>query len=236
MRTLNIKRKMKKIFRTIGATIVAVLVLFTVVLTASVLLNLIVAKSLPDMSIPMYRACGMAIFSSLALVFFGLSVLKVVSSRLSRFLNKSDDNPDGESAREYVKKELDEAKKELDETKKELECRLHERYLMELRGFVKAMQTYKFDAFEKVLVRDFRNTKWRAAIFAWRDDREDHYPFRTTDNEGYDFCLPFNYITARLLDTTLSLEELLEQEEKKNEELNKDTPKEGDSENKESED
>lgn len=188
------------------------------------------------MSIPMYRACGMAIFSSLALVFFGLSVLKVVSSRLSRFLNKSDDNPDGESAREYVKKELDEAKKELDETKKELECRLHERYLMELRGFVKAMQTYKFDAFEKVLVRDFRNTKWRAAIFAWRDDREDHYPFRTTDNEGYDFCLPFNYITARLLDTTLSLEELLEQEEKKNEELNKDTPKEGDSENKESED
>ena len=206
---------MKKIFRTIGATIVAVLVLFTVVLTAAVLLNLIVAKSLPDMSIPMYRACGMAIFSSLALVFFGLSVLKVVSSRLSRFLNKSDDNPSGESAREYVKKELDEAKKEL-------ECRLHERYLMELRGFVKAMQTYKFDAFEKVLVRDFRNTKWRAAIFAWRDDREDHYPFRTTDNEGYDFCLPFNYITARLLDTTLSLEELLEQEEKKNEELNKD--------------
>lgn len=69
MRTLNIKRKMKKIFRTISATIVAVLVLFTVVLTAAVLLNLIVAKSLPDMSIPMYRACGMAIFSSLACVY-----------------------------------------------------------------------------------------------------------------------------------------------------------------------
>lgn len=215
MRTLNIKQKMKKTFRTIGATIVAALILFTAVLTAAVLLNLIVAKSLPDMSIPMYRACCMAIISSLALVFFGLSLLRVVDSRLSRFLNKSDDNPDGESAREYVKKELDEAKKEL-------ERRLHERYLIELRGFINAMQTYKFDPFEKVLVRDFRNTKWRAAIFAWRDDRDDHYPFRTTDNEGYDFCLPYNYITARLLDTTLSLEELLEQEEKKNEELNKD--------------
>ena len=157
----------------------------------------------------------MAIINSLALVFFGLSLLKVVNSSLLRFLNKSDYNTDAESAREYVKKELDEAKKEL-------ERQLHERFLMELRGFVKAMQTYKFDPFEKVLVRDFRNTKWRAAIFAWRDDREDHYPFRTIDNEGYDFCLPYNYITARLLDTTLSLEELLEQEEKKNEELNKD--------------
>lgn len=208
MRTLNIKRKMKKTFRTIGATIVAVLILFTVILTAAVLLNLIVAKSLPDMSIPMYRACGMAIFSSLALVFFGLSVLKVVASRLSRFLNKSDDNPSGESAREYVKKEL--------------ERRLHERYLIELRGFMNAMQTYKFDPFEKVLVRDFRNSEWRAAIFAWHDDREDHYPFRTTDNEGYSFCLPYNYITARLVNTTLSLEELLVQKEKEYQELNKD--------------
>lgn len=140
MRTLNIKRKMKKTFRTIGAAIVAALILFTVVLTAAVLLNLIVANSLPDISIPMYRACGMAIFSSLALVFFGFSLLKVVASRLSRFLNKSDDNPDGESAREYVKKELD-------ETKKELERRLHERYLMELRGFVNTMKIYKFDPF-----------------------------------------------------------------------------------------
>lgn len=229
MRTLNIKQKMKKIFRTIGAIIVAVLVLFTVVLTAAVLLNLIVTKSLPDMSIPMYRACGMAIFSSLALVFFGLSFLKVVDSRLSRFLNKSDDNPDGESASEHTENEPD-------ETMKEANRLLHNRYLIELRGFVNAMQTYKFDAFEKVLVRDFRNTKWRAAIFAWHDDRDDHYPFRTTDNEGYDFCLPYNYITARLLNTTLSLEELLEQEEKENEELNKDKSKDGDSENKDSED
>lgn len=215
MRTLNIKRKMKKIFRTIGATIVAALILFTAVLTAAVLLNLIVAKSLPDMSIPMYRACGMAIISSLALVFFGLSLLKVVASRLSRFLNKSDDDTDGGSASEHTKNELD-------ETKKELERRLHERYLIELRGFMNAMQTYKFDPFEEVLVRDFRNSEWRAAIFAWHDDREGHYPFRTTDNECYSFCLPYNYITARLVNTTLSLEELLELKEKEYQELNKD--------------
>lgn len=85
-----------------------------------------------------------------------------------------------------------------------------------------AMQTYKFDPFEKVLVRDFRNSEWRAAIFAWHDDREDHYPFRTTDKEGYSYCLPYNYITARLVNTTLSLEELLEQKEKEYQELNKD--------------
>ncbi len=220
---------MKKIFKTVGATIVAALILITAILTAAVLLNLIVAKSLPDICMPIYRACSMAIFSMLALVFFGLSVLKVVASRLSRFLNKSDDDTDGESAREYVKKELD-------EVKKEQERRLHERYLIELRGFVNAMQTYKFDPFEKVLVRDFRNAKWRAAIFAWHDDREDHYPFRTTDNEGYSYCLPYNYITARLVNTTLSLEELLEQKEKEYEELNKDQAADGDSENKESED
>lgn len=144
-----------------------------------------------------------------------MGIIKFAVSRLSRFLNKSDDNQNGDFAGEYVKNELD-------ETKKELERRLHERYLIELRGFMNAMQTYKFDPFEKVLVRDFRNSEWRAAIFAWHDDREDHYPFRTTDNEGYSFCLPYNYITARLVNTTLSLEELLEQKEKEYQELNKD--------------
>lgn len=87
-----------------------------------------------------------------------------------------------------------------------------------------------------MLVRDFRNSEWRAAIFRNKDDREDHYPFRTTDNEGYSYCLPYNYITAPLVNTTLSLEELLEQKEKEYQKLNKDKAADGDSENKESED
>lgn len=220
---------MKKIFKTISASLVTALIVFAAILTAVVLLEMFVVKLFPDVSLPIYRACCVAIFTVLFVIIFGLGIIKFAVSRLSRFLNKSDDNQNGDSAGEYVKNELD-------ETKKELERRLHERYLIELRGFMNAMQTYTFDPFEKVLVRDFRNSEWRAAIFAWHDDREDHYPFRTTDNEGYSYCLPYNYITARLVNTTLSLEELLEQKEKEYQELNKDKPKAGDFGNKESED
>ena len=206
---------MKKIFKTISACLVTALIVFAAILTAVVLLEMFVVELFPDVEKPIYRSCCVAIFYVLFVIIFGMDIIKFAVSRMSRFLNKSDDNQNGDFAGEYVKNELD-------ETKKELECRLHERYLIELRGFMNAMQTYTFDPFEQVLVRDFRNSEWRAAIFAWHDDREDHYPFRTTDNEGYSFCLPYNYITAPLVNTTLSLEELLEQKEKEYEELNKD--------------
>lgn len=206
---------MKKIFKTISASLVTALIVFAAILTAVVLLEMFVVKLSPDVDLPIYRSCCVAIFNVLFVIIFGMGIIKFAVSRLSRFLNKSDDNQNGDFAGEYVKNELD-------ETKKELERRLHERYLIELRGFMNAMQTYKFDPFEKVLVRDFRNSEWRAAIFRNKDDREDHYPFRTTDNEGYSYCLPYNYITARLVNSTLSLEELLEQKEKEYEELNKD--------------
>ena len=216
---------MKKIFKTISASLVTALIVFAAILTIVVLLEMFVVKLFPDVSLPIYRACCVAIFNVLFVIIFGLSIIKFASSRLSRFLNKIDDNKNSDSAVEYVKNELD-------ETKKELERRLQERYLIDLRGLKNAMQTYKFDPFEKVLVRDFRNSEWRAAIFRNKDDREDHYPFRTTDNEGYSYCLPYNYITASLVNTTLSLEELLEQKDKEYQELNKDKPKAGDFENK----
>ena len=216
---------MKKIFKTISASLVTALIVFAAILTIVVLLEMFVVKLFPDVSLPIYRACCVAIFNVLFVIIFGLSIIKFASSRLSRFLNKIDDNKNSDSAVEYVKNELD-------ETKKELERRLHERYLIDLRGLKNAMQTYKFDPFEKVLVRDFRNSEWRAAIFRNKDDREDHYPFRTTDNEGYSYCLPYNYIPASLVNTTLSLEELLEQKDKEYQELNKDKPKAGDFENK----
>lgn len=216
---------MKKIFKTISASLVTALIVFAAILTIVVLLEMFVVKLFPDVSLPIYRACCVAIFNVLFVIIFGLNIIKFASSRLSRFLNKIDDNKNSDSAVEYVKNELD-------ETKKELERRLHERYLIDLRGLKNAMQTYKFDPFEKVLVRDFRNSEWRAAIFRNKDDREDHYPFRTTDNEGYSYCLPYNYITASLVNTTLSLEELLEQKDKEYQELNKDKPKAGDFENK----
>lgn len=220
---------MNKIFKPISASLVTALIVFTAILTAVVFIEMFVVKLSPDVDLPIYRACCVAIFNVLFVIIFGIGIIKFAASRLSRFLNKIDDNKNSDSAGEYVKKELN-------ETKKELERRLHESYLIDLRGFMNAMQTYKFNPFEKVLVRDFRNSEWRAAIFAWHDDREDHYPFRTTDNKGYSFCLPYNYITASLVNTTLSLEELLEQKEKEYQELNKDKPKDGDFGNKESED
>lgn len=220
---------MKKIFKTISASLVTALIVFTAILTAVVLIEMFVVKLFPDVDLLIFRSCCVAIFNVLFVIICGLGIIKFAASRLSRFLNKIDDNRNSDSAGEYVKNELD-------ETKKELERRLHESYLIDLRGFMNAMQTYKFDPFEKVLVRDFRNSEWRAAIFRNKDDREDHYPFRTTDNEGYSYCLPYNYITARLVNTTLSLEELLEQKEKEYQELNKDKPNAGDFGNKESED
>lgn len=219
---------MKKIFKTISASLVTALIVFTAILTIVVLLEMFVVKIFPEFDLLIFRSCCVAIFNVLFVIIFGFGIIKFAASCLSRFLNKSDDNQNGDSAGEYVKNELD-------ETKKELERRLRENYLIDLRGFMNAMQTYKFDPFEKVLVRDFRNSKWRAAIFRNKDDREDLYPFRTTDNEGYSFCLPYCYITAPLVNTTLSLEELLEQKEKEYQESNKDKPNAGDFENKESE-
>lgn len=219
---------MKKIFKTISASLVTALIVFAAILTIVVLLEMFVVKLFPDLDLLIFRSCCVAIFNVLFVIICGLGIIKFAASRLSRFLNKSDDNQNSDSAVEYVKNELD-------ETKKELERRLRERYLIDLRGLKNAIQTYKFDPFEKVLVRDFRNSEWRAAIFRIKDDSDDHYPFRTTDNEGYSYCLPYNYITASLLNTTLSLEELLEQKEKEYQELNKDKPKDGDFENKESE-
>lgn len=180
----------------------------------------------PDPSfIVAYDAGRMAVGSVIVFFCILLLVLHFIMSLMRRFLSKEhyqsdrqhDDDPDADTITEMKKK-------------------INEGIRHEMQRLIELMPEYEFDPFEKVLVRDFRNSEWRAAIFRNKDDREDHYPFRTTDNEGYSYCLPYNYITARLVNTTLSLEELLEQKEKEYEELNKDQAADGDSENKESED
>lgn len=166
----------------------------------------------PDSSfIVAYDAGRMAVGSVIAFFCILLLVLHFIMSLMRRFLSKEhhqsdrqhDDDPDADTITEMKQK-------------------INEGIRHEMQRLIELMPEYEFDPFEKVLVRDFRNSEWRAAIFAWHDDREDHYPFRTTDNEGYSFCLPYNYITAPLVNTTLSLEELLEQKEKEYQELNKD--------------
>lgn len=196
----------------------------------AIALNIVLRKMAisinPDPSfIVAYDAGRMAVGSVIAFFCILLLVLHFIMSLMRRFLSKEhhqsdtqhDDDSDADTITEMKKK-------------------INEGIRYEMQRLIELMPEYEFDPFEKVLVRDFRNSEWRAAIFRNKDDREDHYPFRTTDNEGYSFCLPYNYITARLVNTTLSLEELLELKEKEYQELNKDKPKAGDFENKESED
>lgn len=140
----------------------------------------------PDPSfIVAYDAGRMAVGSVIAFFCILLLVLHFIMSLMRRFLSKEhhqsdtqhDDDSDADTITEMKKK-------------------INEGIRHEMQRLIELMPEYEFDPFEKVLVCDFRNSEWRAAIFRNKDDREDHYPFRTTDNEGYSFCLPYNYITA----------------------------------------
>ena len=97
---------MKKIFKTISASLVTALIVFTAILTIVVLLEMFVVKLFPDLDLLIFRSCCVAIFNVLFVIIFGFGIIKLAASRLSRFLNKSDDNQNGDSAVEYVKKEL----------------------------------------------------------------------------------------------------------------------------------
>lgn len=95
---------MKKIFKTISASLVTALIVFTATLTIVALLEMFVVKLFPDVDLPIYRACCVAIFNVLFVIIFGIGIINFAASRLSRFLNKSNDNQNGDSAGEYVKK------------------------------------------------------------------------------------------------------------------------------------
>ena len=95
---------MNKIFKTISASLLTALIVFTAILTIVVLLEMFVVKLFPDLDLTIYRACYVAIFNVLFAIILGMGIIKFAASRLSRFLNKSDDNQNGDSAGEYVKK------------------------------------------------------------------------------------------------------------------------------------
>lgn len=54
---------MKKIFKTISASLVTALIVFAAILTAVVLLEMFVVKLSPDVDLPIYRSCCVAINS-----------------------------------------------------------------------------------------------------------------------------------------------------------------------------
>ena len=65
----------------------------------------------------------------------------------------------------------------------------------------------KFKPYDKVLVRDYDNERWRPRLFAWHnvDYKEDYpYPFETTDSDFYRYCIPYD---ENLANTTKSKDE-----------------------------
>ena len=64
-----------------------------------------------------------------------------------------------------------------------------------------------FKPFDKVLVRDSDNKRWRPRLFAWHnvDYKEDYpYPFETTDGCFRRYCIPYD---ENLANTTKSKDE-----------------------------
>lgn len=64
---------------------------------------------------------------------------------------------------------------------------------------------FKFKPFDKVLVRDGDNVRWKPRIFSWHDVEysEDYpYPFETTDGDFYRYCIPYD---EKLANTTKNI-------------------------------
>ena len=67
---------------------------------------------------------------------------------------------------------------------------------------IEEKEEYKFEPFDKVLVRNSKKDVWFCNIFShFSHDKLDFYPFKCIDC-GYKFCLPYNDQTKHLLGTT----------------------------------
>ena len=51
----------------------------------------------------------------------------------------------------------------------------------------------EFSPFDRVLVRDSSNTRWKPRLFAWHSVEFDkEYPFETTDGGFFRYCISYN--------------------------------------------
>ena len=53
----------------------------------------------------------------------------------------------------------------------------------------------EFKPFDKVLVRDLDNERWKPKLFAWHNvdyNKDYSYPFETTDGLFYRYCISYN--------------------------------------------
>ena len=63
---------------------------------------------------------------------------------------------------------------------------------------------YNFKPFDKVVVRDrgLYDTKWVLSFFSHYDNNNKEYPYVCINRCTYNYCLPYNEETAKLLGTT----------------------------------
>lgn len=64
---------------------------------------------------------------------------------------------------------------------------------------------YKFKPYDKVLVRDSNNKRWKSKLFSWHNvdyDEDYPYPFETTDGCFYMYCIPYD---ENLVNTTKNI-------------------------------
>ena len=72
---------------------------------------------------------------------------------------------------------------------------------------IEEKEEYKFEPFDKVLVRNSKKDVWFCNIFShFSHDKLDFYPFKCIDC-GYKYCISYNEKTKHLLGTTDDLEE-----------------------------
>ena len=80
-------------------------------------------------------------------------------------------------------------------------------FLEDVLAIKEPKEECEFKPFDRVLVRDSDNERWRPRFFAWHnvDYKENYpYPFETTDGCFHSYCIPYD---ENLANTTKSKEE-----------------------------
>ena len=68
-------------------------------------------------------------------------------------------------------------------------------FLDEVLAIEEPKEECKFKPFDKVLVRDGDDLRWKPRLFAWYNaDYKENYPyqFETTDGDLYSYCIPYD--------------------------------------------
>ena len=67
-------------------------------------------------------------------------------------------------------------------------------FLHDVLAIEEPKEECKFKPFDKVLVRDLDNERWKPKLFAWHNvdyNKDCPYPFETTDGDLYSYCIPY---------------------------------------------